>query len=90
MGTSTDIIIVEKSGDFSLSAEEGTSPMEVFPATRAADEPPRQRTMLMMRLGAMVADEGVVGTRSGEVRAWEGSSSSNFHLWPLFCDFSQG
>lgn len=77
MGTSTDIIIVEKSGDFSLSAEEGTSPMEVFPATRAADEPPRQRTMLMMRLGAMVADEGVVGTRSGEVGAMGRLSSSS-------------
>ena len=43
MGTSTGIIMVEKWGDVATSPEEGTTSMEVLPATRAAGEPPRPR-----------------------------------------------
>ena len=61
LGTSTGIIMVEKWGDVATSPEEGTTSMEVLPATRAAGEPPRPRRILMTRLdvtGALAARVG--------------------------------
>ena len=67
MGTSTDIIMVEKWGDVATSPEEGTTSMEVLPATRAAGEPPRPRRILMTRLDVTGALAARVGRRHGKV-----------------------
>ena len=67
MGTSTGIIMVEKSGDVATSAEEGTTSMEVLPATRATGEPPRPRRILMTRLDVTGALAARVGRRHGTV-----------------------
>ena len=55
MGTSTGIIMVKKWGDFASCQRGGMAPMEVFPVTTAAGEPPRSRRMLMTRFGAIGA-----------------------------------
>ena len=55
MGTSTGIIMVKKWGDFASRQRGGTAPMEVFPVTTAAGEPPRSRRMLITRFGAIGA-----------------------------------
>ena len=58
MGTSTGIIMVEKWGDVATSPEEGTTSMEVLPATRAAGEPPRPRNDEVRLTGALAARVG--------------------------------